>query len=140
MQDGNQTPMMRLLPKSAANIDKTWDVGGLRQTGSYHFATEELLVPKHLAFTYTVKEGEAPLYQIPLNLLFAGGFAAVALGTSRAAIDQAIERCSVKIKHFAKESMRQGSATQDVIGQTEAAWLISRIFSLVAIDQGPSFI
>ena len=78
------------------------------------------MIPKHLAFTYQIKKGEGPLYQIPLNLLFSGEFAAVALGTSRAAIDHAIERCSRKINRFTKETIQHDSETQDVIGHAEA--------------------
>ena len=78
------------------------------------------MIPKHLAFTYQIKKGEGPLYQIPLNLLFSGEVATVAQGTSRAAIDHAIERCSRKINRFTKETIQHDSATQDVIGHAEA--------------------
>ena len=126
---------MRLLPKSSVVINKKWDVTGLRQTGSYEFSVEAKLVPKHLTFAYENKGGEFPLYQIPLNLLFAGGFAAVALGTSRAAIDQAIERCSRKIKGFAKQPMQQESSTRDVIGQAEATWQAARIYLVSTVER-----
>ena len=87
MQDGTQSPMMHLLSKSYTSIDKTWEISGLRQPGSYQLSSEALMIPKYLAFTYQIKQGVGPLYQIPLNLLFAGEFADVALGTSRAAIE-----------------------------------------------------
>ncbi len=126
---------MHLFPKSAANINKTWDVVGLRQTGSYEFSTDAILIPEHLAFAYEIREGEAPLYQIPLNLLFAGGFAAVALGTSRTAIDEAINRCRSKIKRFAKKTMLEDPATQGVIGQAEAIWQAAHSYLMSTVER-----
>ena len=60
------------------------------------------------------------MYQIPLSLLFAGGFAAVTLGASRTATDRVLEQCRLKIKRFANGTMRNDPATQDAIGHAEA--------------------
>ena len=134
-QDGTRKPMMHLLPKSSAVIDKDWDVNGLRQTGSYQFRTDSLRIPERLAFPYEIRKDDPPLYQIPLNLLFAGGFAAVALGTSRTAIDRAIELCKTKIKRFTKVAMHLENATQDKIGQAEATWQAANAFLVNTVDQ-----
>lgn len=135
LQDGTRKPMMHLLPKSSASIDKSWDVNGLQQTGSYQFTTDSLHVPEQMAFAYEIRTGDPPLYQIPLNLLFAGGFAAVALGTSRAAIDHAITRSQSKIKRFAKEAMQLDSTTQEVIGHAEATWQAARAYLVNTVEQ-----
>ena len=134
-QHGTRSPMMHLLPKSSAIIDKDWDVNGLRQTGSYQFSTKSLRIPDRLVFAYEIREDDPPLYQIPLNLLFAGGFAAVALGTSRTAIDRAIELCKTKIKRFTKDAMHLDNATQDKIGQAEATWQAANAFLENTVDQ-----
>ena len=132
--DGSKAARWHLFPKASADIDDAWDVAGLRRTGSYGFSVNELKVPKTHVFEYAVRKEDPAIYQIPLNLLFAGGFAAVALGVARSAIDFTIERCKTKIRRFERTTMEQGTATQDVIGRAEATWQAASSFLNTTVD------
>lgn len=115
--------LWHFLPKQDATIDEAaWAVNGLRATGSFQFSVAELFVPASHVLTVEVREDDAPLYQIPLNLLFAGGFSAVALGVSRAALDFAEQRLQRKIKRFDKQTMNLSALTQSEIALSEAMW------------------
>jgi len=109
-------------PREAAEIDETWAVNGLKGTGSYSFSTDNLFVPEDFTLSYQAQSQGVSNYQIPLNLLFAGGFAAVALGVSRAALNFAITRCQHKVKRFDRETLAANAAVQMQIGETEAQW------------------
>ena len=114
--------LWHFFPKQAAEIKNTWHVNGLKATGSYEFSVSKLLIPREYAVKVEILKDDPALYQIPLNLLFACGFAAVALGVSRAALDFAIEKLQKKIKRFDKKTMSESLLTQDTVGRSEALW------------------
>lgn len=125
---GGSQGVWHLFPMQAAKITDNWDVAGLRGTGSYQFEVEDLRVPAELGFEVRVREEDPPLYQVPLNLLFACGFAAVALGVARGAIDFAIDRVRSKIKRFDTNAMSEDMLTQDQIGRAEALWQSTNLY------------
>ncbi|HAK51893.1 MAG TPA: hypothetical protein DCM54_08330 [Gammaproteobacteria bacterium] len=121
-EDGSQRGVWHVIDKSDAEINYDWQVAGLKATGSYPFQVEELSIPESMAFEVGVRKDDPPIYQIPLNLLFACSFASVALGVSRAALNFATERVQKKIKRMYKETMSEDMLTQDQIGKAEALW------------------
>ena len=83
--------ILAFVPKDQVTIDETWDVAGLAGTASYSFAAQDLFIESAYALSpHTITD--APLlYHFPTNLMFACGFASVALGVSRAAMNFAVE-------------------------------------------------
>ena len=74
------------VPVAEAELLDTWQVRGMRGTGTHHFAVNDVFVPAErtvLSATAPLLE-TGPLYHIPRTLAFASGDAAVALGTARA--------------------------------------------------------
>lgn len=122
-QDG-QSPrgIWHIFKKDKAKIVNTWQVAGLKGTGSYQFEVEELSIPAEMTFEAGIRKDDPHLYQIPMNLLFACGFASVALGVSRAALNFAIDRVKKKIKRLDRHSMSDSQLTQDQIGRAEGLW------------------
>lgn len=114
--------LWHFFPKQAAEIENNWQVNGLRATGSYEFSVSTLEIPKEYAVNVEIRKDDPALYQIPMNLLFACGFAAVALGVSRAAIDFTIDKLQKKIKRFDKKAMSENLLTQNTLGESEALW------------------
>ena len=114
--------------KELAEVVEDWPVNGLKATGSYAFTVKDLHIPASHAVKVEIREDDAPLYQIPLNLLFACGFAAVALGVSRAALDFALETLQLKVKRFDKQTANQYQLTQDQVGRAEAIWQAAEAF------------
>ncbi|MAI42710.1 MAG: hypothetical protein ACJ0Q6_04995 [Candidatus Azotimanducaceae bacterium] len=124
----SESAIWHLFKKSEAQILKNWDVAGLRGTGSYQFDVKELHVPESMTFEVKIRKEDPPLYQIPLNLMFACGFAAVALGISRSALDFAKERVKTKIKRMETKKMSDDLLTQDQIGRAEALWQSANLY------------
>lgn len=123
------TPRLRvlLLPRAQVEVLDTWDVRGMRGTGSHHWRVEDLFVPDHRSVSLTDPLCEpGPLYRLPLNLMFACGFGSVALGIARSALDAAIELCADKTPAFRRKTLRDESHVQMDLGRAEALWRATR--------------
>ncbi len=87
-----------LIPMGALAIDETWDMIGMRGTGSHTIVADSVFVPDHRIRRFgAVLAGPAeagePLYRIPLgsmSLMFLGPM----LGSTRAAFDLVMESVS----------------------------------------------
>lgn len=115
-------------PKADAVIDRQWNVHGLKGTASYAFSVNDLTIPEHMAISYTLPDDGPALYRIPMNLLFACGFAAVALGVARGALDFAIDRTREKVKRFDKRTLDKSEGTQSQVGRAETLWQAANLF------------
>ncbi len=128
--DGTLEARYMLFPKSEAEIIDTWHVYGLRGTGSHHFVVTNLFVPReYTVWTYEDPALESgPLYLYPMRLLFAQGFASVALGVARSAIDAMIDLSGGKTPRGEKALLRDQALVQAQVGQAEATWRAARAF------------
>jgi indole-3-acetate monooxygenase len=133
-------PVMRtlLFPKASAKFTDIWHVIGLRGTGSDSYTVTDLFVPKE----YTVlREAEAKprqpglLYAFSSSNIYASGFAGVALGIARSALDAFVELARDKIPRGAKSTLRDNNVIQAQVAQSEARLGASRAFLLGALDQ-----
>jgi 3-hydroxy-9,10-secoandrosta-1,3,5(10)-triene-9,17-dione monooxygenase len=93
---GGTTDWRVLLPRSDYKIIDTWNVSGLRGTGSRDLVVENAFVPQHRAIKqsdlFTCSgPGRAvntnPLYRIPFGQVFALSVSSVVLGTLQAMLD-----------------------------------------------------
>lgn len=117
------TSRIFLVPKKEVRLIDTWDVVGLRGTGSFSFEIDDLFVPEAHTFNPATTSREAgPLYCVPTMLFFGAGFATVALGTARAALNAAIELVKSKVEMLEDHSLRDLSTTQRTVAQAEAIW------------------
>lgn len=111
-----------LVPAADVTFIDTWQVNGLRGTGSFSFEVTDLFVPSGRSFIEGELHREAgPLYLIPRSLAFAAGFASVALGVARCGLDTAIEIAKGKTPQE-QALLRDQRATQREVGQAEALW------------------
>ena len=123
LEDG-ESPEMRnmMIPKEEVEFIDTWEVNGLRGTGSFSFTAKDLFVPESHSF---IEGGspreEGPIYLIPKSLLFCSGFATTALGVARGALNDVIQLSSAKTPQE-QELLRQQPFVQREIGQAEAIW------------------
>lgn len=127
--DGTPDVRILLLPKREARIIDAWDVRGLRGTGSHHFTVQDLFVPTERAHSIWDPALESgPLYVIPMNLLFSCGFAAVALGVARSALDSVLELCGSKRPRSVRSILRDQPVVQRQVGEAETVWASARAF------------
>ncbi len=112
-----------LIPKSSVTIVDEWHVGGLRGTASLSFTTTDCFVPAERSYGLEEPSSEpGPLYVIHTTPLFASGFANVALGCARSALDFSIELTKRKVQQGDSAVLSADSTTQRAIGQAEAQW------------------
>ena len=120
--DGKLDTRYMLFPAEQAEIIDAWQVRGLRGTGSHHFAVSDLFVPRErTVWSVTDPPREpGPLYVFPTVLLFACGFASVAIGTARSALDDLIELAGGKTPRGTKGVLRDQALVQSQVGHAEA--------------------
>ncbi|MCY4447990.1 MAG: acyl-CoA dehydrogenase family protein [Chloroflexi bacterium] len=116
------TALTCIIPKGEFTFIDTWQVNGLKGTGSFSFEAKDVFVPSNRVYV----EAQAPhedgaLYLIPRSLFFGSGFGMVALGVARSALDAAIEIATRK-KPQEQTLLRDQPAIQRIIGQAEATW------------------
>jgi alkylation response protein AidB-like acyl-CoA dehydrogenase len=88
---GGGPPRMRMAVFSPdeIEIEDTWDVSGLRGTGSHHVRADDVLVPANRTLA-TMEDPpciDAPVLRIPVPTLYAPPLASVALGIAHGALD-----------------------------------------------------
>ncbi len=120
---------MFVFPKEDVEIVEAWDVTGMRGTGSHDFRASRLFVPegRHTRSQAEPRE-PGPLYAIPMNLKFAVGFAAVALGVARSALDFAIDLSSGKTALYSTKLLRDDPVVQELVGWAETRWRVANQF------------
>jgi indole-3-acetate monooxygenase len=80
-----------VVPVAEVTIHPTWDVAGLRGTGSHDMELRDVFVPGGRTFSLAGPAvNPAPLYAFPVLGLLAVGIGAVALGIGRAAVDELV--------------------------------------------------
>ncbi len=129
--NGIPTKEMRifLIPKPQVEIIDQWFVGGLRGTASLSFKTEDLFVPTERSYGQQEPSSEpGPLYVIHTTPMFASGFATVALGVARTALNFAIDLTKRKTIQGATNVLRTDTTTHRMIGEAEASWNSARTF------------
>lgn len=118
-----------LIPKKDVKFLDSWHVNGLRGTGSFSFEVDDLFVPSVRTYAQNDAPREAgALYVIPRTLLFAAGFATVAMGIARASLDTAISVAGTRTPGRSKTLLRDQPTTHRLIGEAEAIWRSARAF------------
>ncbi len=118
-----------LMPKEAVTFLDFWQVKGLRGTASFSFEVEDLFIPSDHSYDPTsLPREDGALYVIPTTLLFATGFATVALGVARAALETAIGVAGAKTPVRTSTLLLNQTTTQRIIGEAEAIWGSSKAF------------
>jgi indole-3-acetate monooxygenase len=136
-----QTPAaMRtfLFPKASATFTDTWQVLGLRGTGSDSYTVRDLSVPE----AYTVRRDGAArrhetgrLYAFSSSNLYAVGFAGVALGIAGGTMGAFIDLARDKIPRGAKQTLRNNNVVQAQIAQLQARLGSARAFLVDALNE-----
>jgi alkylation response protein AidB-like acyl-CoA dehydrogenase len=122
-----------LFPKSKAKITDTWQVMGLRGTGSDDYAVTDLFVPEAYSFT---RESDAdrreagPLYKFSIFNMFGIGFCAVALGIARTVLTDFIAVAKSKKAHSSGKLLAENNLVQTQVGLCEAKLGAARAYVL----------
>lgn len=131
--DGRPWERTMLFRREIATIKDIWQVVGLRGTGSDAYAVTDLFVDDdHTVTRDRPEERREPglIYRFAAMQIYASGFACVALGAARAALDAFIELAGGKTPALTQRGLRDSAVIQSAIGIADAqlksarAWLI----------------
>jgi alkylation response protein AidB-like acyl-CoA dehydrogenase len=109
-------------PKSQARIIDTWNVSGMRGTGSHDIEAEDVFVPEEHTFSALDRRARVtgPMNRMHGFDLAGCGFCCVGLGVARAAIDEFVELANTKIPRSASGLLRERNMVQAQVGEAEA--------------------
>jgi indole-3-acetate monooxygenase len=136
--DGGPVVRTLLFPKASARFADIWHVIGLRGTGSDSYTVTDLFVPEKYAVLRdaAVKPCQLGLlYAFSSSNIYASGFAGVALGIARSALDAFVELARDKIPRGAKRTLRDNNVVQAQVSQSEARLCGARAFLLSSLDE-----
>ncbi len=118
---------------------RTWDVVGLRGTGSDTYTVTDLFVPDAYTVRRDVDEErriDDPFFQFTTTSAYSSGFAGVSMGIARGMLDalRALAR-DKKPSHTAR-TLRDSPVMHHLIAENEATLRSARAFVLEAIRDG----
>ena len=131
--DGRPWERTMLFRREIATIKDIWQVVGLRGTGSDAYSVQDLFVDDaHTLTRDRPEERREPglIYRFAAMQIYASGFAAVALGAARAALDAFIDLARGKTPALTSTALRDSAVVQSAIGVADVklnsarAWLI----------------
>jgi len=135
-QGGPVTRVM-IVPRSVAMVEKTWHTLGMRGTGSNDVVIEETFVPnEHTCLLYEASATDGPLYE-PRTVTATGWtpFAAMGLGIARGAMDTFVRLATSSGSTTSPTLIRDRTAVQTVVGETEAIISGARAYALDAVGE-----
>ncbi len=132
-------PVIRhlLLRADETRVADTWDVSGLRGTGSHDIVAADAIVPKRLSASLIGDRPRHPgvLYRFPIFGLLSLGVAAVALGVAREAILALTALAAEKRPAGSKRTLAQRELTQAHVAEAEALVRSARAFLFEALGE-----
>jgi alkylation response protein AidB-like acyl-CoA dehydrogenase len=128
-------------PRETVEIIDTWNVIGMRGTGSHDWTVHDATVPAdQTEATGRVQQRimEQPwggvLYHFPLYSIAGLHFSAVATGLARRAIDALVDLAGVKVPTRSAALLRESVQVQDAVARAEAALESARAYRERVID------
>ena len=135
-QIGAPETRFMLLPSDACEIIDTWNVGGLRGTGSHDVVIRDLFVPNSFGSgffdPYVLAE---PRYRIPPFSRVIPGLGAMALGIARTAIETFNEIAGAKTPERTTQMLRNNHGAQVRVSQAESLVRSARLFLFDSLDR-----
>jgi alkylation response protein AidB-like acyl-CoA dehydrogenase len=136
-RDGSPVIRTPIFPKSCAGMTDIWHVMGLRGTGSDKYSVTDLFVPAAYvaARDDSARRENGLLYRFSSLQLYASGFAGVAMGIARSALDAFIELARDKVPFRGKTTLRDNNVVQSRVAQAEARLRAARAFLYQSLEE-----
>ena len=135
--DGSAITYTLLFPKSKAHVQDTWQVIGLKGTGSDSYTVADLFVPNAFALargTAVKPRVAGRLYAFTPSTLYSSSFACLALGIARATQEAFLRDVKNSIPRGAKKPRGENHVVQAKIGTAEAQLRSARMFLLGSLE------
>jgi alkylation response protein AidB-like acyl-CoA dehydrogenase len=128
-----------LLRQDQLNWTSTWDVVGLRGTGSDTYTVTGVFVPE----AYTVRRDideerriDEPFFRFTTTNAYACGFAAVSIGIARGMLDELKSLAQTKKPSHTARTLRDSPVMHHLIAENEAKLRSARAFVMETIRDG----
>jgi len=130
--EGEPETVMVYFPRGNCEIIDTWDVMGMRGTGSHDISVTDVYVPKSRTFPMVPEfqpgsHYQGPLYRLPLVGAAATGIATPMLGVARRALDEVTELALTKTPVASSGLLKERSSAQVQLGKAEAVLRSGRL-------------
>ena len=130
-------PDMRVavVPRAEVNFKDGWHVQGLKGTGSYDYAVENVFVPECRTFELfarTPVRGDSPATRMGLMPVTAAGHASWALGVAKSMLDDVADLAATKFRMSDMASLASRPTFQKDLAHHVAAWRAARLLVLDA--------
>lgn len=137
-EDGNRkaSPAIVLVPASEFSIDHTsWNVLGMRGTGSKNVALADVFVPEHRFMDWSLLQsgGKHPncstdgdIYNLPLNSVFAMSVAAPTFGVASAVVDTYRDIVKTRVNSGTKKAQVDDRIAHIMLASAEATMSLVR--------------
>jgi len=132
---GQPEARLMLFPRTEVEIVDTWNVSGLRGTGSHDIAVKDVFVSteRSVALTTDRPRRGGTLYAFPVFGLLALGGASVAIGIARRAIDELTTMAATKTATLQRRRLAERPVVQAKVAEAEALLGSARAFLKDAI-------
>lgn len=128
--DGSPTDLLWVaVPAGAAIVDPdSWDVDGLRGTGSKTYVLDDEHVPDRRVFTVTAPPHVRgrPIHRLPTLVFITPEHAGVALGLARRALDEVLALAAGKLRLGGRLALGDREAFLRDIGRADTQWRAAR--------------
>jgi alkylation response protein AidB-like acyl-CoA dehydrogenase len=124
--DGSVVLRRGFFPTSECSIIDTWDMTGMRGTGSHDWTVTEQFIPQHRTVEVPGRltlnqwsRWRGPFYALPVHALIGPHHSVIATGIARAAIDALTELAGAKVPRGRQGLLRDQPHIQDAVARAE---------------------
>ena len=138
--DGQSKLYRAFFPPSDCTIVDTWDMTGMRGTGSHDWTVSNVFVPSRRT---TLVPGrllhnqwqrwQGTLYQVPIHAVVGPHHSSIATGIARAGIDALTELAGAKVPRGRGGLLRDREAVQDSVARAEGLLGAGQTFRAAAV-------
>lgn len=137
--EGTQIPETRMMyfPRKDVELIDTWQVSGLKGTGSGDFAVDSLRISRSSSVSLVTDKPRVnnPLYKFPPFGLLAIGTCAVMMGNARGALNAFLKLAGSKKNQGSKRTLSERQVVQAETAKAEAAWRSARSYLYDELDK-----
>jgi alkylation response protein AidB-like acyl-CoA dehydrogenase len=132
---GESEERLVYFPRGGCEIIDTWDVMGMRGTGSNDISVTDVYVPKSRTFPMVPdfepgSHYQGPLYRLPLAGVLATGIPTPMLGVARRALDEVTDLARTKTPVASSSPLKERASAQVQLGRAEAILRSGRLLLL----------
>ncbi len=135
VSEGVPDMQVAVIPRDQVRFNDGWHVQGLKGTGSYDYAIDDVFVPQCRTFALFTREpmrGSSPATRMGMMPVTAAGHAAWALGVAKSMLDDVAELAATKYRMSDMAALASRPTFQKDLAHHVAAWRAARLLVLDA--------